>query len=326
MHEGSDQQRRADDGGQGAPGEGMDLPEVVLPPEPVRPLAKTIARRTTDLIAISLILVGLVTVSRRILEWWQAEPAAGLRAELSHDAMAPWNLGEVPTRIDFGDAPFSLERSVVRGNLDDAREELQRWCRELLLQTPAPKLPEASDAEVELLSHLERREPVEQGPGWAIRHMPGVLTMTVGTREIAGGNLRVVCWGITFPLSEGAWTLLLVTPHSGGGAGAGRTLTDVPLPDSARRVVALSNRVGGRLVTFAGGGELSAWRAHFDRLGGERNWTVVREWHQQGAMWSGVWETGGEDRQRIDVQFSRVDDAWTGLVNVMPITTGDDQP
>ncbi|MFV0445162.1 MAG: hypothetical protein ACK5Q5_16420 [Planctomycetaceae bacterium] len=289
----------------------------------VQPFGGRIARRTTDLIVIAIILMAGLTVTQRLLVWWKTEPA-DVRADpevlFSREALTPWGAGPEGVSIDLPGQALTLNRRMFQGTFDDAIFQLRNDCREVLLSDAAPVLPRA-ETESNLISTLMKYPTAEVDPnlGWSLHEIGSPLTMTIGVRRGETPDLpdRVVCWGLVLPLAEGVWSLLRVVPQWTESAAGPVEL--LPLPAECRPGLSVRDDLGGQLVTFTGEGPLAAWRLHFEEVARQRNWQPVTSWQYDERNDSAAWTTPAETApQRIDIQLTLTSTGWTGLINISP--------
>lgn len=328
-----------------------DPPAVTPPPTEVRPervvssrpgdwseLSRWMLRRTIDLIVIGLVLLAGLTVARRVLVWWKTEPGdlvADHQAAFAGDALAPWGIGPGGARLEFGTTGLSLRRVVLRGTLAEAQEQLQTIARETARDwgsQPRLRLSEAlgprERREMQLLTRLTAVEPVERDPDgrWSLYRIEGPLEMVVAVApdQPDAEEARVVCWGVALPVDTGTWRLLMVTPRAEStGVSASPAL---PLPPNCRRELSLSDAVGGGLTTFSGPGPAETWQVHFDNVAESLGWKPVRRWSERSSGRSAVWiAPGGGEPRRIDVQLTRGEKGWAGVVSFSPLSS-QDQP
>ena len=299
---------------------------VAPPPEDLGSLSRRIARRTTDLIAIALIIGAGLTVTSRVVEWWRTDPADVMnntRPAFSLDALAPWGITPDGVGLQFGDAPFSLRQQVQSGTLDDALTRLEENClRRLTATIPGSALPgAATPAEQRLIAQLANVTASRTAADgqWAVYRVPGPLAMVVGTLQASGTSeeSRIACWGIVLPSAENVWTVLTVEPRPTSAPHSPSSRP--PLPPSATPGLALSDDLGGEFATFAGGAP-AEWRTHFDTLASQHQWRPERPWRTDPSDWSAAWTTGNESGspRRIDVYFQRTETGWVGLLNQSP--------
>ncbi|MGH7200952.1 MAG: hypothetical protein ACREJB_10140 [Planctomycetaceae bacterium] len=276
-------------------------------------LARRMARRTTDLLAIAIVAVGLLAVAGKLSDWWRtgAEDLAPVVVSNADDVA--WGIDGTPTRIRAGLGEQTLRRQTVAGSRAEAIQPLLTECQAIVQQSSAPTRP-LDDAERALLRELGELQPVERQPGlWSIYRVDHPMTMIIGTRRFdesdAAGAWRVVYWSIAHPAGENAWTLFsLTSPPSS-------TETTLNLPDGSRHVLSLEEEQGGRMTVFAGTGGPAAWRSHFDRaFPGHRRFG---DWTKSGDVWSAVYLAEGDSPKRIDVQIQEDGTAkLTGIIRV----------
>lgn len=301
------------------------------------PLSRVILRRTTDLIAISLVLIAGLTIARRVSVWWETEPTVA--TAFPHEALTPWGSGPGGALVGLGDRPLMLRRQIVSGNLDAALRQVQANCRRVL-ESPsgshAPLLP-ITPTEADLLSKMDRIPVLEEdrAAGWSLHRLSGPLSMILGVgRQHSAGSgerdadeQRVLCWGLVFPSAESTWTVLTVEPRAAEGA----STWDLPLPEGTQARMRMSDDIGGGVLTFSGNGPPTAWQHHWDREAARRGWRTLRDWESGSDGWTAAWqadihpeknghppETGRGGSRRIDVQFLWTEQGWSGFVHVSP--------
>ncbi|MDB5391990.1 MAG: hypothetical protein JWM11_7636 [Planctomycetaceae bacterium] len=136
---------------------------VFVPPPPPRrqptSLARRISSRTTDLLAIAIVLVGSLALGRQVLEWWRAVappildggPLAGLETDMGGDGQ--------PVELEFADSPFRLIRQTLsRSGPLEALGLVQEVCQKALLAAQPLELP-PDQAERDMLHAIEGRQP-----------------------------------------------------------------------------------------------------------------------------------------------------------------------
>ncbi|MCA9053289.1 MAG: hypothetical protein KDA75_05595 [Planctomycetaceae bacterium] len=294
-------------------------------------LSRRIARRTTDLIAIALILIGGLTVAQRLVVWWKTDPSETLanpEALFSSDSLAPWGGGPEGVSLDLGEQPLTLHRRVVRGSRDDAIHALQEDCRTAVAGFPADRfdsLPPREERESRLLQQLGNQSPIDMAADrtWSVYAVPGPVAMVFGTRResVDAPPVRIVCWGLIMPSPEETWTLLRIVPRLSSNA-AGNT-ESIPLPSNCRPGLSVRGDVEGELVTFSGHGPAAEWRKHFDHLAVEQEWRPLATWRTEAANWSAAWlRQRGTRLERIDLQLTQSETGWAGLINISPAGTG----
>lgn len=256
-------------------------------PTSLSAVARRLARRTFDLLAIGLVLAASLTLGRQVLIWWSTDPAELRGAAAPEHALAMWGAAGGPVELAFGEQPWGMTRQVVVGDVETACEALARLCRAEVERADAVEVP----TDPRILQQLPSLVPFERQPGvWALYHLDPQYTTLLGVRE-SGAGPRLVCWGMmyglentpdsagaveTTPASDWAWTLFMVRGGRGGPRHERRSF-ELPLPGGAREVLSL-NAEGGRLTGFSGRGTLGEWAAHFDRAFANLGWTSPQGW------------------------------------------------
>src|SRR5262245_31208362 len=92
-------------------------------------VAKKISGRTTDFLAICIVLVASLTTGSQIVSWWQAAPPAVVPATDPALAAPGWEDDLQPVDLEFGDLPLALTRQIVIGDREAAVEALARHCQ-----------------------------------------------------------------------------------------------------------------------------------------------------------------------------------------------------
>ena len=313
--------------------EGMHAADVELTPvggDGWEGLSRRIARRTTDLIAIAVIAIAGVTIAQRLVVWWKTDPAdtlANPEVVFSSDALAPWGVGSDGAALDLGDAPLTLHRKVTPGTREEAVKKLLEECTTYLAESTETVIivPAVTPEESRLLERL-REWPLAGAADdhrWAVYQVDGPVAMVFGTRitNEGGAAVRIACWGLVMPSFDNTWTLLRITPRPT--AASASAADAIPLPQNCRPGLAVRDDVGGQLITFSGGGPPDSWGTHYDALALERDWTLLADWRTESNSWSAAWSAGsGVAAKRIDLQFTRTEQGWSGLLNVSPAGTG----
>src|ERR1700676_4097418 len=101
-------------------------------------LARRMTSRTTDLIAIGLIVVASLTLGRQVRDWWRAPPPAVGATEEAVGAPPAWEDGRQPISLEFGDLPLAMTRQGVEGDGKSIIDALIRHCRQAAIATRRP--------------------------------------------------------------------------------------------------------------------------------------------------------------------------------------------
>ncbi|MDA1165274.1 MAG: hypothetical protein O3B13_19415, partial [Planctomycetota bacterium] len=112
----------------------------------VNTTARRVSQRTTDLIAIAIVSVGVLTVSGRLAEWWNTDPADTLSPATSAAQMAGsakgWGSGESAVHLLAGDAQVQMERRIIFGDQFRVDRILRDRLVEILESPPAANQPD----------------------------------------------------------------------------------------------------------------------------------------------------------------------------------------
>ncbi len=287
--------------------------------------------RTTDLIAIALVVAGSLTFGRQILQWWHAAPPAA-PATAAAPAIGPaWEDPTQPVALEFGDLPLSMTRQTVIGDAELAVEALVRHCEQSVAAARAP-WRDRDEAERQLLSKTVGLTPAAEESGvWQVyvidRQFPmvaGLRRFVSGENEAAAGVPRLVCWGMAMPAGDNAWNLFVFQAASRGSA-VPAGLPDVPLPPESHRNLSRRDERGGLLVGFSGTGSPREWIQFYDDWFAGQGWSLEEGWLTGGGAWSARFrKPGAPEAGRVEIQFAEAANReLSGLLQIVP---NDQQP
>ncbi len=319
-----------------------------LPPQGVKKrsptwlsLSRRIAGRTTDLLAIGLVLVVSLTMGRQILHWWGADAPHVLDMGPLDNMNTEWGSDSRPVSLEFGDSPFSITRQVLtQGGSQAAVDAIRERCQQVLVKAGPPDAP-PDKAELDQLEALAKFTPDIEQPGlWQLYTLGGGMVTVVGIKTFAGPteNLdrkspsttrRVICWGLVFPgLSPGTWTAYTfvkrqgVLSRSSSLQSAGFDLSSLQLPEHCQRTILMQEAGQTGLLGFQGRLDPAAWQAHFDRWLTARGWKQANAWEHQADGWSSRYvchEAGRANESTIQIQFHLQNtDQGVGLIHWLP--------
>lgn len=238
-------------------------------------LRKRLFSRTTDLIAIAIVIFAGVTMGGSLLEWWRTPPEEVIGPDFERGAneLAPpdWMSGK-PVRIDAGQLDVRMQRSELTGPADAVVTQMLVMLGEYAKQVALP----AADATVEERALLESLRDVE--PKWrddsgvAVYHHDAPLAAYVavkGDPDSAGkesllSSGRVVSWGLVVPAGAERWTAWLFAPEPQADGQPSADWRDV-LPQGASCGLALHSAEGHAMLSFSGRGRRQTWQAELDR-------------------------------------------------------------
>ena len=123
-------------------------------------VARRVSRRTTDLLAISIIGIGIFAVSGRLSDWWGTPPDSVLApSQIVPEVVGSdvaWPEMDIPVGLNLGNLPVSVERLQIQG--DQKKLERVVFARlKLVLDSPQPPLPVGSETRMtKAASKLEK--------------------------------------------------------------------------------------------------------------------------------------------------------------------------
>lgn len=288
------------------------------PPEPPSQTAavtgwtkvtRAMARRATDIIAIAIVAVGILSISGRLTEWWGTDVNDLLDVSRTASQVAgtqtAWGTEGEAVLMRLGQLAVTVERQVLRGDQAQADLALTNTCR-ARLQHSSRAVGDSPDAaaEQDLLAGLKQLEPIEEQSGeWKLYRLDGenrpmVGTLLVGVR-VTDASPVVACWGFVVPRDNEHWTIFLFDKTSQSSTNT----SDISLPDDATPVLSVSDPQSGRLMSFEAqtqappDPELTAWRTFFGHEFSQRGWQTARAWTQSSQSWSARYERAIESRR-----------------------------
>jgi hypothetical protein len=292
-------------------------------------VARKVTSRTTDLIAIAVVLSASLVFGRQVIVWWRSEPPDAMALSEPAHAARSWGEGGLPVYLEFGDAHMALTRQRVSGDRDEAHRALVRLCRDALEQTVAPSRP-ADAAETRFLEKLTGLEPAAAEPGvWQIFEIRQAMPLAAAVRwtEHAAQNgakpesspeRRLICFGLALPAGEAAWTLYGFQPS---GTTARMTRPEpVPLPEGARQIMSVRDERGGSLTAFHGSADVEEWKRSFSAWGAAQGIESPDHWVESPPAHTARFELQrGARREIVEVHITvEGRDRLTGLLNVVP--------
>lgn len=297
-------------------------------------LAKRIGSRTTDLLAIAIVVAGGLSIGGDLVDWWSVDPdEASAPTEMAALATGPavgWGEPGEPVCLEFGDSPFGIQRQELNGTREAARAELLAQCRSLVESGAQPQQP-VTEAERSLLKVMENASPLEEQAGtWQIHQLERSVLTLIGSRQFgpslpsaktemsAPAARRVVCWGMAFGRGRDAWLLYMFRPAEPTGTSE-TSLANIQLPADCRRVLSLRDAAGGAIVSFDGAGPGETWGRFFDEQFLALGWEVEHPWRISATGWSARYRaTPPARRQRLEVHFyETVQNRLAGILHIV---------
>lgn len=264
-------------------------------------LRKRLFSRTTDLVAIAIVIFAGVTMGGSVLEWWRTSPeeAVGPNIEQAANKLVPpdWMSGK-PVRIDAGNLNVRMQRSELTGSADSVVAQmlvmLGTYAKEANLPAADPTPEERA-----LLESLKDLEPQwRDDSGVAVYYQDAPVAAYVAVKADAAslekGSLlssaRVVSWGLVVPSGDSRWTVWLFAPKPKSNGQPSSDWRDV-LPSGAICDLALYSAEGHVMLTFSGQGRREEWQNELDRSLEQRNFHRQSGWNQAGGSSSAQYES-----------------------------------
>ena len=289
-------------------------------PAGFRDLARRMTSRTTDLIAIGIVLVASLTLGRQVHEWWHAAPPAAGVASPAGGRQPGWEDDLQPVALEFGDLPLAMTRQVVLGEREAAIAALVRHCAAAAKACLGPwRAPDAT--EEQLLAKTSGLTPADQeAEVWQVYTIDERFPLVAAVRRFAASEApRLVCWGLAMSAGNKAWNLYVF--HGARAAQpASSGLHDVPLPPHARRNLSLRDERGGAFIGFSGDGTPQAWVKFYDDWFATAGWSSGTGWLDGAEAWSARFhKPDAPEAGRVEIQFAvggRRE--LTGLLQIFP--------
>jgi hypothetical protein len=282
---------------------------VGKPPSGFGEIARRMTSRTTDLIAIGIVVVASLTLGRQVLVWWHAAPPNSRAAAAATKPV--WEDQNQPISLEFGDSPVAMIRQVVSGEREALMAAMIGHCAAAAKRASRP-WRERDEAEDRLLARIQGLTPVAEEAGvWSVYVFDERLPIAAAVRQFpnesdhaAGKAPRLVCWGTAMPAGKETWNLYLLQ-----GAGTERATpadrADIPLPPGARRNLSFRDDQGGILVGFSGMDEAGKWIRFYDNFFADRGWSSGTGWLTGTGGWSAQFEEQNASAgRRVEIQFA----------------------
>lgn len=270
-------------------------------------LARKLKRRTTDLLALAIIAIGLLAVGAKISRWWKQSPQDVIPPQTISSKVAPW--GDAGVSMEFGQLNHALFRQFISGDANAAREQLEEISiGQLSKVSLAPNPPSLS--EKKLLKELGNVPVSRTLPtGESLYRIGEDLPLVIVTRlfpepgkDQSLESHRVVCWARAFPQSENQWLVVLFHPIDGS-AQPSPAESGIPLPPGSERIQSLSDASGQTWIAFRGAGSILKWQRHFDQVLNDQSWDSLRSWQSTGSGWTAAFRSK-DQTQRAEIWFT----------------------
>lgn len=288
-------------------------------------VAKKISGRTTDLLAIAVIGIGIFAVSGRLSDWWNTSPDSVLaQSEIVPEVVGSevaWPEMDIPVAMNLGDFPVRVERLMIQGNLSKL-EKIVFSRLESVLRTgsqlgslPRDGKSKIARAATKLEGLLTKIEPVRQeADAWQIYRLdepgtPGFSSMFIGTR-IQKDRPRIVTWAMAMPWRDDEWKVFFFQPAAG-------SETSVPIPPGAELTMSMQEPSGTELAAFQAtddSSSLESWQTFYSGALGRDGWRNIRAWSKADSRSTARFENG---TLAVELILRTENDTLSGLASVI---------
>jgi len=256
------------------------------PPRDFAELAKRISGRTTDLFAVALMVLVLLYMGTRVMEWWRAAPPTVAAGPIGDAALAIWD-DPANLAVEFHGGPWQLSRSSSTGTAEDVTRAAIEHARRTLETSEPAELPPPDAAEHQWLEQLRDWPPqvrTDRGDVFVLGGPWPWIVATQRARQIgpesregshAADSERVICWACALPHSNLNWTLY--TAVRGDGATTSASAVDVPIPGNAQRLLTARSPSGG-VTSFSSHVAVRRVSKEWDRELQTAGWTPISDW------------------------------------------------
>jgi hypothetical protein len=299
------------------------------PPPGFGEIARRMTSRTTDLIAIGIVVVASLSLGRQVLVWWHAAPPSHRAAGMAAGPRPVWDDPSQPLSLEFGDVALAMTRQVIFGERDATIATLVQRCETAAKRAVQP-WRERDAAEDRLLARADGLTPVAQEAGvWQVYVFDERFPMTAAFRQFAAGTddaaserPRLVCWAMAMPAGKETWNMY-VFQGAANGRSAPADRADVPLPPGTHRNLSLRDEQGSAIIGFSGNDSAGQWIKFYDDWFTDRGWSSGEGWLTSTSAWSARFdEPGGSAGRRVEIQFAR--DGYGELSGLLQVVTSHD--
>ncbi len=301
--------------------------EFVLPAEPetetgFKSLSQKILSRTTDLLGVSILAVGLLTVGGKLSRWWNTSPTEiSAVPATSLPEVHAWGESGQGVTMDWGDTGQVFHHQEIAGDTASIAERLEKIALANLASASIPQ-GSPSDREMKLLSELAKVNPSEiLSSGESLYRIGEGLPLLVITKPEEGTTKhRVMCWARAFPKSPARWLVVLIfASDSKTKSAVGKV--SIPLPRGCKTIQRLHDANGRSWVSFRGAGPVAEWRRHFDIWFANQNESRLREWTLTESTWAAGYQIKQRNQQAEVWLHPHPKGDWEGLLILEPLSS-----
>ena len=276
-------------------------------------------RRTTDLLAIGLLLVIGLAVGRQLTAWWNEPTFSETNPDLRSTIVGHGDAWESPAELQLGDLALTARRQQIHGDRETAWSEIESTVAQVALAAPWPSI-EADQTERDLLQQLEEQVPTTRPDAdTSLFRVNGPLPMIVARKQRQQVS-RLIAWGLALPDMGDTWIAWVFS-----GALTKETAVEIPLPEQSRRLLSLRGTTAQQLVIFTGQPTGDAWWQHFQTELGQRGWETSGPPIRGNNGWTTRFR---QAPGRNVVIITRCDNSgtWHGMLNLFTAPTTETTP
>ncbi len=287
--------------------------------------ARQISKRTTDLIAIAIVTIGVLTVSGRLTEWWHTEPtpiaSPSASAAISAGSPVRWGVDESAVSVLAGEHAVQMERRVLLGDQDRVdgivRDRLVAIAESQSSRTrPAIDSSNSSETaadatfarqEERLIKLLKNLAPFESKNGqWNLYRLdqaenpvPGSFLIATRVTVEHEKQESLAAWAIATPSGPTQWTSFVLTQAN---ADEERNHPATPVPADGRLLISLRTNSHDELTVFqrvdAAAPDISRWSQDVSSQLTAAGWHETRAWQQSANSAAARFERTVPDKQQ----------------------------
>ena len=292
---------------------------------------KKIASRTTDLIAIAIVMIGTLIVAERLMKWW-ADDGSNDEANQQMAALRSldprWDINGTPVDIDLGELPYTLHREYVSGDEEYAVGAMSKICTQFVGKSSDIELPQGRilQSEETLLERLSTLKPIiENDRNWRLYRSPGLLPSVVvvqpqmelpenSEHDLSGW--QVVAWAFAYPFGESNW-LSFAFLKSGSDSVSLPELPSIELPRNTQRVLNVRARRAGSMMSFKSPLTANQWAQQMADILKSSGWQLMTYKNKPTLTRQFQSKTNGR-HVRLDFQVEDDPDGQAyGMLNLM---------
>jgi len=250
---------------------------------------KKVASRTTDLIAMAIVLIGTLIAAERLMKWW-ADDGSNASANQQLSAIRGldprWDINGTPVDIDLGELPFTLHRQYFQGDEESVIGAMSRICTEFADRVSSDALPPEKmlQSEQVLLKRLSSLKPILEADGkWRLYRAPGLLPSVVVVhpksqlseqQEHSLSNWSVSAWAFAYPFGKSSWLSFAFLKSASDTVGL-PNLPSIDLPRNTSRVLTVRAERAGSMMSFRAPMAATIWARQMSEIAEASGWKLI---------------------------------------------------